>query len=98
VHELDDGSFRLDIAEQTEAVIENMRAILNAAGLDLDALVDLTTFLVDMKDYPGYNAVYDRYFDAQTGPSRTTVAVHQLPHPNLLIEIKGIAFIDDIGK
>ena len=70
VHENADGTVRLDIAEQTEAVIENMRAILNAAGLDLDALVDVTTFLVNMDDYAGYNDVYNRYFDAETGPAR----------------------------
>lgn len=94
VHENDDGTFTLNIEEQTEAVIENMRAILNAAGADLSNLVDMTTFLVNMDDYAGYNTVYNRYFEAETGPSRTTVAVHQLPHPNLLIEIKGIAHID----
>jgi 2-aminomuconate deaminase len=86
-----DGSFTLDIEAQTEAVIENIRGILKAAGLDLEHLVDVTTFLVEMKDFPGYNRVYNRFFDAPTGPTRTTVAVHQLPHPNLLIEIKAMA-------
>jgi 2-aminomuconate deaminase len=87
----EDGSVELDIREQTRAVIENIRAILNAAGADLANIVDVTVFLVDMKDYGGMNEVYNRYFDAHTGPSRTTVAVHQLPHPNLLIEIKAVA-------
>jgi 2-aminomuconate deaminase len=81
----------LDIAEQTHGVIENMKAALNAAGADLSHLLDCTVFLVDMKDYAGMNAVYDKYFTAQDGPTRTTVAVHQLPNPNLLIEIKGVA-------
>ena len=72
-------------------MIENIRAIVEAAGLGLDRVVDVTTFLVNMRDYAGYNEVYNEYFSAQTGPSRTTVAVHQLPHPNLLIEIKAIA-------
>jgi 2-aminomuconate deaminase len=76
-------------------VIENIRVILNAAGADLEHIVDVTVFLVDMKDYAGMNEVYDRYFRAETGPSRTTVAVHQLPHPNLLIEIKAIAVAPD---
>jgi len=89
----DDGSVDLDIEAQTEAVIENMRGILQAAGADLDALVDVTTFLVNMDDFKGYNKVYNRFFDKETGPARTTVAVHQLPHPNLLIEIKGIAVL-----
>jgi len=56
-----------------------------------DDIIDITTFLVDMKDFKGYNAVYGTFFD-HTGPTRTTVAVHQLPHPNLLIEIKAIAY------
>lgn len=86
-----DGTFTLDIEAQTEALIENLRGILKAAGLDLEHLVDVTTFLVEMSDFPGYNRVYNRFFDAQTGPTRTTVAVHQLPHPNLLIEIKAVA-------
>lgn len=85
------GVVEKDIRAQTKACLENLRVILQAAGGDLDNVVDVTTFLVDMKDFPGYNAVYNEHFDAQTGPTRTTVAVHQLPHPNLLIEIKAIA-------
>ena len=53
-------------------------------------LVEVTTFLVNMNDFGGYNEVYGEYFDYD-GPARTTVAVHQLPHPHLLIEIKAIA-------
>jgi 2-aminomuconate deaminase len=87
----DDGRVELDIEAQTKAVIENMRRYLLAAGADLEHLVDLTTFLVNMEHFAGYNRVYNTYFNAETGPTRTTVAVHQLPHPNLLIEIKGIA-------
>ncbi len=93
VHIDADGKVTLDIEAQTEAVMENMRDILKAAGADLDALVDVTTFLVEMKDFKGYNKVYNRYFEKETGPARTTVAVHQLPHPNLLIEIKAIAYL-----
>lgn len=89
-----DGTVLLDIAAQTRAVIENMRAILNAAGGDLHHLVDITTFLVDIpRDFAGYNAVYNEYFDAATGPARTTVGVRELPHPNLLIEMKAIAHL-----
>jgi 2-aminomuconate deaminase len=47
--------------------------ILEAAGSSLKDLVDVTVFLVDMKDYAKMNAVYNEYFDAQTGPSRTYV-------------------------
>ncbi len=84
------GGTRLDIRLQTGAAIENLRALLRAVGADLDDLVDLTCFLVDMDDYGGFNEVYDRYFDAD-GPTRTTVAVRQLPHPHLLVEIKATA-------
>lgn len=84
------GATRLDVAVQTRAVIENIRAVLAAAGCDLDDLVQATTFLVDMNDFAPYNAVWAEYFDEQ-GPARTTVAVHALPHPHLRLEIQAIA-------
>lgn len=87
-----DGRVELDIRAQTRAVIENIRTILREAGADLENIVDVFVMLVDMKDYGGMNEVYNEYFNAATGPSRTTCAVHQLPHPNLLIEIKAIAW------
>lgn len=80
-----------DIRGQTRAVIENLRAILRSADADLANLVDVTVFLADISDYSGYNAVYDTYFEAETGPTRTTVAVKDLPLPGLLIEIKAVA-------
>ncbi|MBK8620285.1 MAG: RidA family protein [Saprospiraceae bacterium] len=86
------GTTNLDIKEQTKAVIENIRDILVSVGADLQHVVDVTTFLVNMNDFGGYNEVYGQYFD-YTGPTRTTVAVHQLPHPHLLIEIKVTAFV-----
>jgi 2-aminomuconate deaminase len=46
----------------------------------------------EVNDFAGYNEVYGEYFD-ETGPARTTVAVHQLPHPHLLIEIQAIAHL-----
>jgi 2-aminomuconate deaminase len=85
------GTMQLDIREQTRAVIENIRDILRAAGADLCDVVEVGTFLVDMNDFAGYNAVYAEYFD-RDGPARTTVAVHQLPHPHLRIEIKAVAY------
>ena len=76
---------------QTRAVIENVRAILAEAGADLSDLVQVTAYLVNMNDFSGYNEVYGEYFDTD-GPTRTTVAVHQLPHPHLLIEIQAVAY------
>jgi 2-aminomuconate deaminase len=86
------GTTNLNIKEQTTAVIENIRDILKSVGADLHHVVDVTTFLVNMNDFGGYNEVYGQYFD-YSGPTRTTVAVHQLPHPHLLIEIKVTAFV-----
>ncbi|KPD11088.1 2-aminomuconate deaminase [Phaeobacter sp. 11ANDIMAR09] len=86
------GTMNLDIAAQTRACIENMRDILKAAGGDLDNLIEVTCFLVNMNDFGGYNEVYGEYF-THDGPARTTVAVHQLPHPHLVIEIRGVAYI-----
>ena len=88
------GNVTLDIGAQTRAVIENIRDILQSVGADLTDVVDVTSFLVDMRDFDGYNQVYADYFD-YAGPTRTTVAVHQLPHPHLLIEIKVTAYKPD---
>lgn len=85
------GTTTLDIAAQTQAVIENIGEILQNAGSSLNDLVQLTVYLVSMNDFGGYNEVYGRFFDEE-GPTRTTVAVHQLPHPHLLIEIQGVAY------
>ncbi|WP_327026411.1 RidA family protein [Micromonospora sp. NBC_01739] len=86
------GTTSLDIEVQTRAVIENMRDILREVGAELSDLVQVTTYLVSMNDFGGYNRVYAEFFD-ETGPTRTTVAVHQLPHPHLLIEMQGIALL-----
>lgn len=85
------GVLDADIRAQTRAVIENIKAILESAGAGLTDLVELSTYLVDMGDFKGYNEVYAEYFDYD-GPARTTVAVHQLPHPMLRIEIKAVAY------
>lgn len=85
------GTTRLDIRAQTRALIENIRDILTSMDARLTDLVEISTFLVNMDDFAGYNEVYAEYFD-ESGPSRTTVAVHQLPHPQLLIEMKAIAY------
>ena len=84
------GTATLDIREQTRAVIENIRDILQSVDADLEDIVDISSFLVNMDDFDGYNEVYSEYFDFD-GPTRTTVAVHQLPHPYLLIEMKAMA-------
>jgi 2-aminomuconate deaminase len=85
------GTTSLDIREQTRAVLENIGDILASAGASLRDVVEVSTFLVSMNDFAGYNEVYGQFFDYD-GPARTTVAVHQLPHPHLLIEIKAVAY------
>ena len=86
------GTTTLDIRAQTRAVIENIQAILADAGAQLTDLVQVTTYLVSMNDFGGYNDMWAEYFD-ESGPTRTTVAVHQLPHPHLLIEIQAVAHL-----
>jgi 2-aminomuconate deaminase len=86
------GTTKLDIRAQTAAVIENIDATLKSAGASLKDLVEVQCFLVNMNDFGGFNEAYNRYFEAATGPARTTVAVHQLPHPHILVEIRGVAY------
>lgn len=88
------GTTDLDIRTQTRAVLENIRTALQVHGADLADLVQATTYLVSMNDFGGYNEVWAEYFD-ETGPTRTTVAVHQLPHPHLLIEIQAVAYLPE---
>lgn len=87
----DMGTTTLDIRAQTRAVISNIGDILANAGASLSDVVEVSAYLVNMNDFGGYNEVYGQFFD-ESGPTRTTVAVHQLPHPHLLIEIKAIAW------
>jgi 2-aminomuconate deaminase len=85
------GAMQLDIRAQTRAVIHNISDILSSVGAHLSDVVEISTYLVNMNDFAGYNEVYNEYFN-ENGPARTTVAVHQLPHPHLLIEIRAIAY------
>ena len=85
------GATQLDIRAQTRAVIHNISDILASVGASLSDLVEVSGYLVNMNDFAGYNEVYNEYFN-ENGPARTNVAVHQLPHPHLLIEIKAIAY------
>lgn len=85
------GVTRLDIRAQTRAVLRNIASILEHAGASLQDLVDAQVFLVNMNDFGGFNEVWAEFFD-ESGPTRTTVAVHQLPHPHLVIEIRATAY------
>ena len=77
------------IVEQTEQVIANLRAILEASGSSLDRLVKTTVFLQRLDDFAGMNEVYARHV-GETPPARSTVEVAKLPS-NALVEIEAIA-------
>ena len=82
------------ITEQTTRVLENLKAILEAAGSSLAKAVKTTVFLTDMQDFAAMNAVYAAFFAPQgaTPPARTTVEVSRLPK-DVLVEIEVVAEI-----
>ena len=86
------GQVVLDVAVQTREVLANIADILASVGAGLADLVQVTSYLTSMADFDAYNAVYAEHFD-EAGPTRTTVAVAELPHPHLLIEIQAVAVL-----
>ncbi|MDR2748123.1 MAG: RidA family protein [Treponema sp.] len=82
------------IAEQTEQVIKNLAAVLEAGGSSLSQVVKTTCFLADMGDFAAFNEVYAKHFPGK--PARSTVAVRQLPK-NVLVEIEAVAAYDYTG-
>ena len=78
-----------DAAEQTERVMRNLRAVLEAAGSGLDRVVKANVFLADMDDFAAMNEVYGRFFPTEP-PARTTIQAARLP-PGALVEIEMIA-------
>ena len=80
------------IAEQTEQVFANLRAILEAAGSGLDRLVKTTVYLADLGDFTGMNEVYAKHVGDQP-PARATIEVAALP-AGALVEIEAVALAD----
>jgi 2-iminobutanoate/2-iminopropanoate deaminase len=80
-----------DVAEQTERVLENIKAVLEACGSSLRKVVKTTVFLRDMADFPRMNEVYARYFDVNP-PARSTVQAARLPR-DVSVEIDAIALV-----
>lgn len=78
-----------DITAQTTQVLENLKAILAAAGSDLSCVVKTSVFLAEMGDFSAMNAVYEGYFGAHK-PARSTICVKSLPK-NALVEIECVA-------
>ncbi len=80
-----------DIAAQTEQVMHNLAALLEAAGTSFDKVVKTTCFLADMADFAVFNGVYEKYFVGR--PARSCVAAKQLPK-NVLVEVELIAAVE----
>lgn len=80
-----------DVSAQTERVIENLKAVVEAAGSSLERVVKTTVFLTDMGEFAEMNEVYSRYFAAHK-PARSTVEVSRLPK-NVRVEIDLIALL-----
>ena len=79
-----------DIETETKQVMENMKAVLEAANMTFDNVVKTTIFIMDMNDFARINTVYGSYFDEKTAPARETVQVACLPK-NVNVEISMIA-------
>ena len=81
-----------DIETETKQVMENMKAVLNAAGMNFENVVKTTIFIMNMGDFAQINSVYGSYFDEKTAPARETVQVTGLPK-GVHIEISMIAVL-----
>lgn len=79
-----------DITQQTQLVLENLKAVLEAGGASLSTVIKTTCFLTDMADFTAFNAVYSQYFTS-TFPARSCVAVVALPK-GCLVEVEAIAY------
>lgn len=78
------------VQAQTRQTLENLSAVLMAAGTDLEHVVKTTVFLTDVADFQAMNAVYKEFF-SNTPPARTTIAAKDLPLAGALVEIECIA-------
>jgi len=78
-----------DVAEQTDQVLKNLSAVLEAAGSGLDGVVKTTVFLADMNDFAAMNEVYGKYF-SENKPARATVQAARLPR-DARVEIECVA-------
>jgi len=80
-----------DVSAQTERVMRNLEAVLTTAGSSFDRVVKTTCFLMDMNDFPAFNAVYGRFFPADP-PARSTIQVACLP-AGALVEVECVALV-----
>ena len=84
-------------AAQAERVLENLGAVLRAAGSGFESVLKCTVYLADMGDFAAVNEVYARYFQGPRPPARATVAVRTLPK-NALVEIDCVALQEVPGR
>jgi 2-iminobutanoate/2-iminopropanoate deaminase len=82
-----------DIAEETEQVMENLKAILHAAGIGFEQVLKCSIFMTDMQNYATINSVYAKYFNEETAPAREAVQVSALPK-GVNVEISCVAALD----
>ena len=80
------------IESETEQVMQNMKAVLDAAGMTFENVVKTTIYIMDMNDFGKINTVYGAYFNEKTAPARETVQVACLPK-NVNVEISMIAIL-----
>lgn len=78
------------IETETEQVMQNLKAVLDEAGMTFENVIKTTIFIMDMNDFAKINSVYGKYFDEKTAPARETVQVACLPK-NVNVEISMIA-------
>ena len=87
------GELVMDTIEsETQQVMQNMKAVLEAAGMTFENVVKATIFIIDMNDFGKINTVYGSYFNEKTAPARETVQVACLPK-NVNVEISMIAIL-----
>ena len=79
-----------NISSETKQVMENMKAVLSAAGMTFENVVKTSIFISDMNNFSAINKVYSTYFDEATAPARETVEVACLPK-NVNVEISMVA-------
>ncbi|KAI1399473.1 YjgF-like protein [Hypoxylon fuscum] len=94
-----DGTWNLDIREQTAAVLRRIDDIIRGASKGkggIHNVIDAVVYLVDMKShYPGMNEEWNRIFaDRASAPARATIGVKELPGPRFIVEIKVVAVAD----
>ncbi|EKP4753898.1 RidA family protein [Salmonella enterica subsp. enterica serovar Braenderup] len=88
-----DGSVNgINIEEQTKQAMDNLKSIIEAAGLDMDCVVKTTCFISDLNDFQSFNSVYSSYFSTGKFPARSCVEVARLPK-DVLIEVEAIAVV-----